>query len=206
METTMTTSEVSKTPYGPLLPNHLAMLKFSVISPEVARARGYQSVTIRAELERLGFGATQRLVPALVIPIWGVAGEIATYQLRPDVPRIRDGKPVKYETLAGTRMVLDVPPLARRWLGDPKRPLFITEGIRKADAAVSKELCCIALLGVWNWRGRNTSGGKVALPDWESIALNNREVFIVFDSDVMQKRAVHAALARLKAFLESRGA
>jgi hypothetical protein len=46
----------------------------------------------------------------------------------------------------------------------------------------------------------------VALPDWESIALNNREVFIVFDSDVMQKRAVHAALARLKAFLESRGA
>jgi hypothetical protein len=123
------------------------MLKSSVISPEVARARGYHSVTIRAELERLGFGATQRLVPALVIPIWGVAGEIATYQLRPDVPRIRDGKPVKYETLAGTRMVLDVPPLARRWLGDPKRPLFITEGIRKADAAVSKELCCIALLG-----------------------------------------------------------
>jgi hypothetical protein len=101
-------------------------------------------------------------------------------------------------------MVLDVPPLARKWLGDPKKPLFITEGARKADAAVSKGMCCIALLGVWNWRGRNEFGGKTALADWDSIALNKRDVYIVFDSDVMVKPGVYAALVRLKAFLESR--
>jgi len=82
--------------------------------------------------------------------------------------------------------------------------LFVTEGARKADAAVPRELCCIDLLGVWNWRGTNEWGGKAALPDWDSIALNGRLVYIVFDSDVMLKVAVHTALRRLKAFLEQR--
>lgn len=192
---------------GPaLLPQHAQLLADSAISPEVATARGYRSATTRAELRRLGFAEPQRRVPALLLPIYNVHGEIALYQLRPDTPRIRRGKPVKYETLAGARMILDVPPPARPWLDDPKRPLFVTEGSRKADAAVSHGLCCVALLGVWNWRGTNEHGGKVAIPDWESIALSGRKVYIVFDSDVMEKREVHDALARLKAFLESRGA
>jgi hypothetical protein len=42
------------------------------------------------------------------------------------------------------------------------------------------------------------------LPEWEYVALNNRQVYIVFDSDVMLKQEVYAALARLKAFLEGR--
>src|SRR5207245_797405 len=63
-----------------------------------------------------------------------------------------------------------------------------------------------ALSGVWNWRGTNSHGGKVALPDWESIALSDRQVYIVFDSDVSILPTEHAALVRLKVFLESRGA
>jgi len=89
-------------------------------------------------------------------------------------------------------------------VGDPSVPLFITEGIKKGDALVSQDLCAIALIGVWNWRGTNEYGGKTALPEWESVALNDREVYIIFDSDVMLKQEVHAALARLKAFLEVR--
>jgi DNA polymerase-1 len=181
-------------------------LEASAVNREVAEARGYRSITTRAELTRLGFGDSQRRVPALLIPVRNVHGEIATYQLRADEPRMLRGKSVKYETPAGARMVLDVPPGAREWLCDPKIPLFITEGIRKADAAVSKGLCCIALLGVWNWRGSNQDGGKVALADWESIALNGRVIYIVFDSDVVQKREVWKALERLQSFLESRGA
>ncbi len=145
-------------------------------------------------------------VPTLLIPLWNVHGEIGLYQSRPDEPRIRDGKAVKYETPAGSNVVIDVPPMTRERLKDPGWPLFITEGVKKADSAVSHGLCCIALLGVWNWRGTNESGGKVALADWECIALNERDVFITFDSDVIRKVQVHAALVRLKAFLESRGA
>jgi hypothetical protein len=127
-------------------------------------------------------------MPALLIPIWDARGETASYQIRPDTPRINErGKPVKYETPGGSRMVLDVPPRARIGLGDPSIPLFVTEGIRKADCAVSRGLCCVALLGVWNWRGSNEQGGKVALADWESLALNGRQVYIAFDSDAMLK-------------------
>src|SRR6266581_4586956 len=95
----MTPAEmVQETPYGRLLPQHVELLIRSAISPEIATARGYRSATNRVELERLGFSAAQRNVPGLLIPVWNVAGEIATYQLRPDEPRVRDGKRVKYET------------------------------------------------------------------------------------------------------------
>jgi len=49
----------------------------------------------------------------------------------------------------------------------------------------------------------NDAGGKTALVDWELIALNDRTVYVAFDSDVMEKVEVHSALVRLKAFLES---
>ena len=60
--------------------------------------RGYKTVTTKAALKDLGFSANQQLVPALLIPISNVHGEVAGYQSRPDKPRVRDGKPVKYET------------------------------------------------------------------------------------------------------------
>ena len=188
-------------------PEHRKMLAVdSGISPDLITARGYRTVTVRAELRRLGFSDSQARVPALLIPIWGVNGEVANYQLRPDEPRVRDGKSVKYETPMGSAMAVDVHPIARPMLGDPAVPLFITEGVKKGDALASNECCAIALLGVWNWRGTNGAGGKTALAAWESVALNGRQTYVVFDSDVMLKPAVHAALARLRGFLESRGA
>lgn len=190
-----------------LLPQHRMLIEASRIEPEIASARGYRSVTRKSELRGLGFGEFQARVPALLVPVWNVSGEIVLYQARPDEPRInKDGKAIKYETPKGAKMTLDVPPAIRAKIGDPAVPLFITEGVRKADAAVSRGLCSIALLGVWNWRGSNDAGGKVALPDWETIALNGRTTYIVFDSDVMLKPEVHSALGRLKAFLESRHA
>ena len=142
-----------------LLPQHAALLTASAISEEIAQARGYRSVEQKARLTELGFSPTQARVPALLIPIWNVGGEIALYQTRADEPRILDGKAVKYETPRGSRMVLDVPPVCRSNLGDPGVPLFVTEGVRKADAAASIGLCCIDVIGVWNWRGTNESGG-----------------------------------------------
>ncbi|MDR4469112.1 MAG: DUF3854 domain-containing protein [Nitrospira sp.] len=190
-----------------LLPQHLALIDASGIAPEIAMARGYRSVTTAKELAELGFSHVQQRVPALLIPIHNVMGDVALHQSRPDHPRCNaKGKPIKYETQFGHRMVLDVSPSVRSQVMNPTEPLFITEGARKTDSAVSRGLCCVALLGVWNWRGSNASGGKTVLADWEQIALNGRLVYLVFDSDVMTKREVQQALRRLKAFLESRGA
>ena len=150
-----------------LRPEHEALLVASTIAPEVAAARGYKSADTKAALARLGFSKAQQHVPALLVPVWSaVTGQIAFYQARPDTPRVNgNGKVVKYETPANVRMAVDAHPMIRAKLGDPAVPLLITEGVRKADAAVSRGLCCIALLGVWNWRGRNDHGGKAVLPD-----------------------------------------
>jgi len=180
------------------------LLEESAIAPGVVKARGCRTVETKAELERLGFGRAQRNAPGLLFPIHGPAGGIVSYQFRPDEPRMKSGKLVKYETPGGSRMVLDVHPAVRNELGDPSVPLFVTEGIKKGDALVSRGLCAVALIGVWNWRGKNEYGGKTALSEWEYVALNDRQVYIVFDSDVMLKQEVYAALVRLKAFLENR--
>jgi hypothetical protein len=189
-----------------LASHHEKMLREeSGISQEVVEARGYRTVETKSELKRLGFSERQCNKPGLLIPIYSPTGELVNYQFRPDQPRIgMKGKPVKYETLAGTRMALDVHPFAREMLGSPSIPLFITEGTKKGDALVSRGLCAVALLGVWAWRGRNDDGGLTALAEWDYVALNDREVYIVFDSDVMLKPQVHKAMVRLKAFLESR--
>jgi hypothetical protein len=190
-----------------LLPQHEALIDGSAIASSVAEARGYRSVTNPADLLALGFADYQCRTPGLLIPLWDVTGQNSRYHFRPDAPRSNEaGKPIKYETPAGSRLALDVPRSVRPHLGDPTIPLWVTEGARKVDAAVSHGLCCIGVSGVWGWRGTNEHGGKAALPDWESIALNGREVFLAYDSDVMSKLSVRAALDRLASFLRGREA
>lgn len=195
-----------------LSPMHQTILEsVSSISPDVIAARGYRSIEKKADLKQLSFGESQRIVPTLLIPIWGVNGEVALYHHRPDEPRILDGKPAKYEFPSGKRMVVDVHPSLKEKVRDPSVPLFITEGVKKADSAISRGLCCIAVVGTWNWRGTNEFGGKTALPDWDGIALKDgadhgRQVYIVYDSDVMLKPQVRQALVRLSGFLKQRGA
>ncbi|HZO66333.1 MAG TPA: DUF3854 domain-containing protein [Kribbellaceae bacterium] len=190
-----------------LFDRHAQMLADSAISPEVAEARGYVTVDVKKRLAELGFAGYQQRVPGLLVPVYDETGAVALHQYRPDSPRTTQaGNTVKYETPNGTRMAVDVPPGARGQLGDPAVPLWVTEGVRKADAAVSAGLCCLGLLGVWNWRGTNDTGGATVLAFWESVALKGRKVFLCFDSDVMTKRQVHDALVRLGGFLTRRGA
>jgi hypothetical protein len=190
----------------PLAPHHREMLRASGISDAVIADRDAFTATKKVELAELGFAPSQQLVPSLVLPVRAPSGDVALYQARPDQPRMRDGKVVKYETPAGARMALDVPPSVRHLLRDPRLPFFVTEGVKKGDALASQGLCAGALLGVWNFRGTNEDGGKVLLADFEYVALNDRDVFIVFDSDVVLKAAVHAAMARLGMVLQNRGA
>lgn len=123
------------------------LLEDSAIDARMVIRRGYRTIEQKAELERLGFGRSQRNVPALLVPIYSPTGELSLYQIRPDRPRIdRRGKPVKYETPGGGRMALDVHPAARDQLKDPSAPLFVTEGIKKADALVSNGVCTVGLI------------------------------------------------------------
>lgn len=190
-----------------LAEQHLDLLRASAISDEVALERGYFTATKRTQLADLGFKGYQRIVPALVVPIRNSRGEIVTYQTRPDQPRIgEDGRPIKYETPAKTPPALDVPAGARQGLGSIHAPLWITEGARKADAGVSAGLCCISVPGVWSWAKRLNADARQVLPDLQRIKFEERKVILAFDSDVMSKPQVYAALEALAAYISSRGA
>jgi predicted transcriptional regulator len=196
------------TEYGiGLLDQHQKMLASSKITPDHARERGYVSVTEKVRLENLKIAKAGRSVPGLLVPERSVDGSVWGYQYRPDNPRFRaDGKPNKYETPTGQRNGIDVPPGVGPKLGDPSIPLFITDGVKKADSAVCEGLACIAIPGVWNWLGKNPEGGKVAVPDWRDIALNGRRVILAFDSDVVVKKEVRAALTHLAGYLKIKDA
>lgn len=189
-----------------LFPQHAELLRASAVPPELARARGYVTVDTKRRLEQLGVTRTGRNVPGLLVPLRRKDGSVWGYQYRPDTPRLRDGKPVKYETPTGQRAGLDVPPGVGPRLDDPAVPLWITEGSRKADAAAAHGLACVSLAGVWSWRGTNPAGGRAALPEWHDVALNGRRVVLAFDSDVTCKAPVARALAALADYLRSKGA
>ncbi len=194
--------------------SHRQMLcEESCIKPEIIRERGYRTVTDVKELAKLGFAPKQRRIPGLLIPVFAPDGSLVLHQYRPDSPRQKEGKDgillpgiIKYETPAGAGMRIDAPPSCRPLLADPKIPLWITEGIKKGDALASAGFCVVVLLGVWNFKGKNDFGGITFLADFDYIALNGRDVRIVFDSDIMDKPGVRQAMERLTEHLQRKGA
>jgi hypothetical protein len=116
-------------------PDHLDMLAKSGVTEEFAMARGYETILDRRRLADLKITPAGRNTPGLLIPLLRVDGSTFGYQYRPDMPRLRDGKAIKYETPFQQRNGLDIPPGVNAQLGDPDVPLFITEGSKRLIAA-----------------------------------------------------------------------
>lgn len=133
-------------------------------------------------------------LPGLLIPIrWGPDGDVVGYQIRADNPKPDvNGVLRRYRSPFGSQFgVLDCPPRMWALVQDPTRPLYVTEGVKKADALASIGAPCIALLGVNGWsapRPKRPDGkplGERKLSEqWADVPLKAREVVIVFDSDV----------------------
>lgn len=201
-----------------LSPSHLQALHQSAISDGMILARGYRTITHSRDLEGLGFAGYQCRVPGLLLPLHTTDGGNGQYVYRPDNPRVVEdkhkknpggtypNKVIKYELPKGSGVRIDCPPTCQPLLTNPSIPLWITEGQKKADALASAGLCSIALLGVWNFLGKNENGSSTFLADWDYISLNKREVRIIFDSDVLNKSSVKDALKRLSDHLLRKGA
>ncbi|MBU3684920.1 MAG: DUF3854 domain-containing protein [Mycobacterium sp.] len=189
-----------------ILPGHLEMLAASGITPEFAAARGYETITDVARLAELKIVKAAQTLPGLLVPQLRVDGSTWGYQYRPDTPRLSKGKIVKYETPRGQRNGLDVPPGVAPMLADPNVPLWITEGVKKADCGAIHGLCIVALSGVWNWIATSSAGGKMALPEWRDVALNGRRVVMAFDGDIARKESVQIAARALSQYLATKGA
>lgn len=192
------------------MPHHEAELKASLISTEVAQAREYRTVgpEAREKLRKANIPAwavrDDSAFPGLVVPMHHVrTGEFLGVQFKPAVPQLRPGtdKSPKYVTPTGFGNRLDVNPLGCALVADVSKPLWITEGAKKADSLLSHGLAAVTLSGVWNWR--NQAG---SLGDWEDVPLKGRTVVVCFDSDAATNPQVRNAMIRLVGWLRSRGA
>ena len=184
------------------------LIEGSAISEDVIAERTYRTIpgNETSALQALGF-ARYQCRAGLLIPVWSIDSEICGYQLRPDIPRVlKSGRALKYETPTGSKLRIDVPPRVRPNLGDPSRALWITEGAKKVDSLISQGIDAIGVLGVYGWRGTNSTGGKTASADWDSIALNGREIILAFDNDLYGNPKVHRALSEFAKFLARKGA
>ncbi len=187
-----------------------ALKSESGIKKKIAKERGYRRVHEPAELQKMGFSPKKasRIVPGIEIPLYGPDGDRLGQDFRPDHPEVdkRTGKPRKYDKPQGTRNVVDVHPSLRETIADPAVDLWITEGIKKADSAVSQGLCCIGLSGVDNfvYKPNGSRNPAEPCPEWDAIALAGRRVFVAYDSDSASNPRVQAARHRLTEFLMSR--
>lgn len=195
---------------SPLSHAHQAELESSCIGPEHAAARGYRTLygsdEDLAELRDLRIPRWMwreaTAFPGLLIPEYRATGELIGYQWKPAVPqRNAEGKNVKYTSQTGTPNHIDIPPLVAADVRDPKKALWITEGVKKADSLASLGKAVVTLTGVFNWRSKLGTLG-----DWEDIPLKGRTVVVCFDADAREKRTVLLAMVRLGRWLTSKGA
>ena len=217
-----------------LLPQHRDDLTRSGLRPEMIAASGVYSESNPDRVkELLGDYLTQKtardMSPCLAFPFFDTDGKPVTWlpaevredvipkpfiRLKPDKPRKRAGKPVKYESPLGSGNHIYIPPGTGPLLSDATKELLIVEGEKKALAGTQDGIPTIGLSGVWNWAmkrpkdpttGRGT-GPRKLIDDLERIQWEGRKVTIVFDSDLKDKPEVAWARWHLAQALGKRGA
>ncbi len=179
----------------------------SGIPVEIIRERRYESFLGKRPLEQAGFAKSQRRAPGILIPQFGPDGSPIEPIFKPDNPRMdAKGRGIKYETPAKSGVRIGTHPRCVSCLGNPSESLFVTEGVKKLDSLVGQGVCSIGLNGVWGFKGKNEYGTSTILSDWDYIALKDRDVYVVYDSDIITKPQVKQALERLAGFLKQKGA
>lgn len=97
----------------------------------------------------------------------------------------------------------------RWWASEPRLPLLLTEGAKKAAALLSAGVPAAALPGIWNGAPRDPSTDRPALlRDLAGVPLAGRRCWVLFDwSDSKQgRRDVAKASRRLGRLLQGAGA
>jgi len=192
-------------PARSILAHHAKHLADSGLDAGFCRDAGIYSETSVARIRSLiGCSETtaKKLGPVIVFPFYDLDGRNSYCQIRPDNPRQRDGKPLKYESPKGRSSEIYIPPSVRDYLSGSGE-LLITEGAKKALKSVHEGFPTIALAGVWNFKAK---GDASLLPTLERIQWQNREVKIVFDSDAATNEGIRLAESWLAKNLKSRGA
>jgi Domain of unknown function (DUF3854) len=136
--------------------------------------------------------------PGIVFPVHTLDGGIF-YRLRPDNP----GRFPKYMQPKGHPNRLDVHPRQHERIKKPGGMRYVTEGERKVDAGVSRDVLMVGQSGVFN--GQRDKGAAL-IDDWYELPIDGEEYAICFDSDIYTNESVQLAADRLAQLLKAEGA
>jgi len=117
----------------------------------------------------------------------------AFIRIKPDVPFTdENGRPAKYLTAKGAGNRLFISAIyTEQELRFSKTPIIITEGEKKAlkGAQDLPGFVVVGLAGVWCFKEK----GKALISDFKKICWKDRDVYIVYDSDLVSKPEVKGA-------------
>jgi hypothetical protein len=175
-------------------PHQKMLYSDSSIGPDVAEERGAFTAWKGEDVPQAHGWLPGK--PGLVFPVHTLDGEVF-HRLRPDNP----GNFPKYMQPKGCANRLDVHPRQHERIKQPGGMRFITEGERKVDAGVSRDLLMIGVSGVYNGQ----KGGEL-IPDWLLLPLVGEKYSIVYDSDILTNPNVQMAADRQARLLRDAGA
>lgn len=123
-------------------------------------------------------------------------------QLKPDNPIDLNGKPSKYlsqKGLAYDAIALQHPDVNfwQMLIDDPRLPLIVTEGAKKAGHIMSCGFHALSLSGVWMGEGTDDKGRSLMVPNLKILAVTGRPIVFAFDADLYRKSSVKKALISL---------
>jgi len=156
--------------------NHLKDLKKSGLSEETIQQAKIYSVPPCDIDKQLGANYSWMEGKSLMAFPYPECDGFERYKVFPST----EGQP-KYLQKKDTGNRIYILEKVRPLLSNPSIPLYITEGEKKTLKVCQEGLLCIGLGGLWNWS--DGSEDKNLIPDFEKIALQSREVFIVPDND-----------------------
>jgi hypothetical protein len=178
-----------------VLPHHRKELLASGISAACVKDAGIYSSSDPIHIARL-LGWNEQAKPirdmgsCIVFPFMDSAGRQTGYaRIKPDHPRERKGKVVKYESpLKQPNRAYFCPGIGAT-IEDSALPLFYTEGEKKALSATLHGFACVGLVGVYGFAKKREDRSEPFefIPGLECIPLEGRPAYVAFDSDIPDK-------------------
>lgn len=234
----------------------IGKLRESVVAPLVAQSRGYRTIakgdegdlkdTMREyaldgrtksgkHLRHLVHSSSWMLIPYYRLDSVARGDlQLGTMQLRPETdPDEDDPGFAKYMFLAGSPTAIDAnPAVPESWFRDPSIPVMFTEGVVKADSALTAMLRDAGvpddqlrtdtsedpratLRGILESLPEDKRVLILAIPgvtswrqndEWNTLSLRGREAWVAFDGDIARNANVWDAARALMDFLDKRHA
>lgn len=138
-----------------------------------------------------------------VNPLTGLTDTTIATHFKPDTPITNSkGKKAKYlcPKSASTRKKINAvfpnvgEPTYWQEVLKSTRPIFLTEGSKKALSGLSHNLPTIALLGTWMGIEKVSNGVYELKESLKPFLQGNRDVCLAFDSDIIHKQSVYDAM------------